>query len=183
MVQGLCEHCSQPFTAQRKTRRFCSRGCANRSEWCRERRRSCRICGTEFPLRGTGDANRQHCSKACAKRANAKSISTWHADNPGAMRVYNATRLAKNPGTWREKARRERLETIALLGGACVVCEASNPYWLHVDYVPTTRNEPYRHPRHLRWIRDNLSKFRLLCANHHYELTLTGKIEGTAITQ
>ena len=25
--------------------------------------------------------------------------------------------------------------------------------------------------------------FRILCANHHYELTLTGKIEGTDIVQ
>jgi hypothetical protein len=38
-------------------------------------------------------------------------------------------------------------------------------------------------PRLLAYIRKNKDNFRLLCANHHYELTLTGMIEGTDITQ
>lgn len=99
------------------------------------------------------------------------------------MTKYNKARLIKNPGAWRDKHRRERLEAIRLLGGKCVVCGAINPNWLHVDYVPTTNGKPYRHPRHLKYIREHLEDFRLLCANHHYELTLTGQIQGTEITQ
>jgi hypothetical protein len=54
---------------------------------------------------------------------------------------------------------------------------------LHVDYIPTMRGSKFRHPRHLRWVMDHIQDFRILCANHHYELTLTGQIEGTDITQ
>ena len=92
-------------------------------------------------------------------------------------------RAVKNPGMWREKHRAERSQAIALLGGGCVVCGVTNPNWLHIDYVPTTNGKPYRHPRHLKFIREHEADFRLLCANHHYELTLTGKIAGTPITQ
>jgi hypothetical protein len=105
------------------------------------------------------------------------------AEHPGAMKEYNKRRLAKNPGAYREKSRRDRTESIRLLGGKCCVCGVTNPNWLHVDYIPTNKNSPYRHPRHLRFVKDHLNEFRLLCANHHYELTLTGKIEGTEITQ
>ena len=183
MATITCLHCSKVFTAQRKTRKFCSVACANRSAWAATRTRNCRYCGAEFILAGAGDANRQHCSKQCAKSANAKRVSTWHAEHREEMQGYYAKRAAKNPGMWREKARAERMESIRLLGGGCVVCGVTNPNWLHIDYIPTTRNERYRHPRHLRWIRENLDKLRLLCANHHYELTLTGQIEGTTITQ
>ena len=41
----------------------------------------------------------------------------------------------------------------------------------------------FRHPRHKKWVLDNIKDFRLLCANHHYELTLSGKIKGTNIKQ
>lgn len=99
------------------------------------------------------------------------------------MGEYRRTYLAKNPGLYREKARRERAESIRLLGGCCCVCGVTNPNWLHVDYVPTNKASPHRHPRHLAFIKRHLTDFRLLCANHHYELTLTGRIEGTDITQ
>jgi len=46
-----------------------------------------------------------------------------------------------------------------------------------------SRELRYRHPRHLGFVMANLDAFRLLCANHHYELTLTGAIAGTDITQ
>lgn len=124
-----------------------------------------------------------HCSKECSKLANAKRVKTWNAEHPEAMKRYNANRKAKNPGAYRDKARRERIEIIEMLGGECVVCGASNPHWLHADFIPTQRNERYRHPRHIAFVRRNKEKFRLLCANHHYELTLTGAIEGTDITQ
>ncbi len=99
------------------------------------------------------------------------------------MRVYNANRVAKDPDTWRSKSRSERERIIAMLGGACVVCGVTNPYWLHVDFIPTTRQSKYRHPRHYAWVSKNRELFRVLCANHHYELTLTGRIEGSDITQ
>lgn len=99
------------------------------------------------------------------------------------MRQYGQTWAAKNAGYYRNKARRERLAILALLGGACVVCGVANPFWLHVDYIPTTRGMRFRHPRNIGFIQRNMADFRLLCANHHYELTLTGCIEGTPITQ
>jgi endogenous inhibitor of DNA gyrase (YacG/DUF329 family) len=179
----ICQHCGKQFEAQRKTRKFCSRACANRSVWAAAKTRNCLHCGKEFPLTSAADANRKHCSKACAKAHNAKSIRDWNSEHPDYMPEYQKNRAAKNPGMWREKARSDRAKALAMLGGKCIVCGVVNPNWLHIDYIPTTRNTPYRHPRHLKYIREHLSDFRILCANHHYELTLTGSIEGTDITQ
>lgn len=167
----------------RQDKRFCSRLCAARKRLGLGRERACRHCGTAFPIKVQGDANRQHCSRQCAKNHNAKNIRTWLTEHPDAMAQYNKTRLAKNPGAWIEKHRAERASVLAALGGQCIVCGAANPNWLHVDYKPTQKNLQYRHPRHSRFILAHLDDFRLLCANHHYELTLTGKIEGTEISQ
>jgi hypothetical protein len=178
-----CEYCGKETEAQRKTKRFCSDSCAQRQWRDFPKERPCRHCGKKFPIITRSDANRQHCSKACAKAHNAKRIGEWHVEHPGAMQQYNENRIQKHPDTWRNKTRGERLEIITLLGGKCIVCGITNVNWLHVDYIPTTRNTPYRHPRHLKYVREHLKEFRLLCANHHYELTLTGRIEGTEITQ
>jgi hypothetical protein len=178
-----CEHCGADFLSLRKTRKFCSRACSNRSAWAETKTRACRHCGTSFPLRGAIDANRQHCSQRCAKTHNAKRIKDWQAEHPDKMREYRTAQVVKNPGLYREQARRNRLESLRLLGGGCVVCGVTNPNWLHIDFIPTTRNAPYRHPRNLSYIRRHLELFRILCANHHYELTLTGQIIGTDITQ
>ncbi len=134
-------------------------------------------------MRRAADANRRHCSNACAKKSVQKSTLAFYEKNPGYTGRINQRRLVKNPGMWRGKHRNERLREIDLLGGRCIVCGVTNPNWLHVDYIPTTNGKPYRHPRHLSYIREHLSDFRLLCANHHYELTLTGMIQGTTITQ
>ena len=183
MVAVTCQHCGKVFEAQRKTRKFCSSSCASRSAWAAEKTRNCQHCGKPFQLRSAGDANRKHCSQNCAKAHNRKRIKEWNDEHPDMMKQYNANRVAKNPNVYQTQRQQERLKMIELLGGKCIVCGADNPWWLHVDYIPTTRNKPYRHPRHLRYIREHLSDFRLLCANHHYELTLTGRIEGTDITQ
>jgi len=95
------------------------------------------------------------------------------------MAAYAAKSRAAQPNTHPNR----RLRILELLGGACVVCGATNPSWLHVDYIPTSRDLKYRHPRHYRYVADHVDDFRILCANHHYELTLTGRIEGTEITQ
>jgi hypothetical protein len=182
-VQRTCEYCGAEMEAQRVTKRFCSVVCAQRKARGWPKTRSCRHCGSAFQVRERADANRQHCSKACAKNHNAKIVGDWRSVHPDSMTTYNRTRLAKNPGAWREKSRSERAEIIAMLGGRCIVCGASNPVWLHADYIPTTRDRPFRHPRHIAFVRVNASDFRVLCANHHYELTLTGRIEGTDITQ
>ncbi len=178
-----CEHCGKPFMAQRPTRRFCSVSCANRSEWSGSKTRNCLQCGKSFPLRSAADANRKHCSRACAKKHNTKKIRTWQIEHPEKMEEYRKRRVAKNPGHNKERSRKYRLESIRLLGGCCCVCGVTNQNWLHVDYIPTNKASPYRHPRHLAFIKRHLADFRLLCANHHYELTLTGRIEGTEIVQ
>jgi len=51
------------------------------------------------------------------------------------------------------------------------------------DRVAGTRGARYRHPRHWAYIKRHPDQFRILCANHHLELTLTHKIEGTDIIQ
>lgn len=185
MTTATCLHCGNEFTAIRRTRKYCTEMCAwrYRAGKPRDERRKCRECGKEFPVQGKADANRQHCSKACAKRHNTKAIQQWRDDRPGYMTPYNATRFAKNPNEARDRDRRGRLESLRLLGGCCIVCGASNPNWLHLDYIPTTRGKTYRHPRGLAFVRTHLDLFRILCANHHYELTLTGRIEGTDIVQ
>jgi hypothetical protein len=132
---------------------------------------------------GIGDANKQHCSKECAKNHNTKRISTWQAEHPETVKTYRENQVAKHPGINRENWNRRRRQILDLLGGQCLVCGADNPVWLHVDFIPTGRGRAFRHPRHFRYVSENLDLFRILCANHHYELTLTGKIEGSEITQ
>lgn len=183
MTTVTCQHCGLVFESQRRTRKFCSRGCANRSVWAQTKSRECRLCGTPFPLRSASDAARQYCSQKCSKRANSKRIRAWQSERPEKMKEYRENQLAKNPNHNRERWEERRGRILALLGGECVVCGVTNPYWLHVDFIPTTRNSPYRHPRHYKYVSEHQDLFRLLCANHHYELTLTGRIEGTLITQ
>lgn len=147
--------------------------------------RECRWCGKAFTAKTKNDNARKHCSPDCAKKADVQRQANWRAAHPDSMKKYNENRLAKNPRFWVAKSRQARLDILALLGGKCIVrgCDVTNPFWLHVDYIPTCRGEKVRHPRHIAYIRANKSKFRLLCANHHYELTLTGRIKGTRITQ
>lgn len=178
-----CQHCGVVFEAQRKTRRFCSRACSNRSAWKVTKTRQCRHCGQDFEVNGVRDANRQHCSKECVKNHNAKRVSTWQMEHPEMLVVYRANQLSKDPNYERKRWQNRRGRILELLGGRCVVCGASNPYWLHVDFIPTGRQSQFRHPRHYRYVSEHLDLFRLLCANHHYELTLTGRIEGSDITQ
>jgi hypothetical protein len=145
--------------------------------------RICRHCGDEFAVNGIGDANRQHCSKECAKNHSAKRIKAWAGEHPETRKVYRDNQIAKDPAYNRRRWQHRRGQIIDLLGGQCVVCGVSNPSWLHVDFIPTGRESRYRHPRHYKYVSENLALFRILCANHHYELTLTGAIEGTSITQ
>lgn len=178
-----CLYCGKIVEAERPTKKYCSTKCASRYRNGYPKTRICLVCGTSFKVLTQGDCARKYCSDACSKKQYAKQIMNWKNEHPEKEKEYRKNRVSKNPGVWREKYRLERIEIIKLLGSRCVVCGVSNQNWLHVDYIPTTRNKPYRHPRHLSYIKKHLSDFRLLCANHHYELTLTGKIEGSCITQ
>ena len=141
----------------------------------------CVVC--EQPFKGT--IVQTICSKECRKIKYNTSVEKFRKEHPNSMKIYNQNRTAKNPTAWKDKWNSEREEIIHNLGGKCIVesCLVTKQTWLHVDYIPTTIGSKYRHPRHKRWVLDNIKDFRLLCANHHYELTLTGKIEGTDITQ
>lgn len=178
-----CAYCGKETQAWRRDKRVCSTRCEQRLRLNKPKERHCLQCDKVFLIVHRGDNNRRYCSQACSKKAATKKTLTWHQAHPDSMDGYNKTRLIKNPGAWRDKHRAQRLEAIRILGSKCLVCEVSNPNWLHADYVPTTVGKPYRHPRHLKFIKEHASDFRLLCANHHYELTLTGRIAGTAITQ
>lgn len=181
MIKKRCLYCNEPMTG-RKDKKYCSYHCARKYNRHIPHERECPVCKTIFPI-VKGGANRKYCSHKCSRKASKKQEKSWIENHPEARPGYNKTRLAKNPGMWVEKSRAERLAILRLLGGQCVVCSVDNANWLHVDYIPTTVGKPYRHPRHLKYIREHLSDFRLLCANHHYELTLTGQIEGSDIKQ
>lgn len=148
----------------------------------KEPNRFCTICSNPYvavaPLQKT-------CSKECRKTKDRISQLRFKHKNPEAMRGYNTNRLIKNPNAWKDKNARERSEIITTLGSTCIVpdCGVINPLHLHVDYIPTMRGTGFRHPKYKKWVMDNIKDFRLLCANHHYELTITGKIENTNITQ
>lgn len=139
----------------------------------------CEVCGDEY----MGTAVQKTCSDTCRKVKYSGYSKEWAEKHPGKMKTYNNNRCKKDPEVWRKKQDQERLEIIDALGNQCVACGVTNPNWLHVDYIPTMIGTGVRHPRHKRYVLEHLSDFRLLCANHHYELTLTGKIEGTNITQ
>lgn len=176
-------YCKTRVETERRTRKYCSKDCERKQRTGYPRSRACRHCGTEFQVLGRGDANRRHCSKQCAKNHNAKKVWDWQQANPEAMRQYSADWRQRNPDYYKRAGAARRRSMLDLLGGVCVVCGAANPAWLHVDYVHGSRGLRFRHPRHLAYIAEHLEDFRILCANHHYELTLTGHIEGTAITQ
>lgn len=129
------------------------------------------------------DANRRYCTRRCSRLSNRENIAAWVAAHPGCSERYNRTRLQKKPTAYIDQRRKDRAETIALLGGACVVC--GETYWpfLEIDYIPTTRGKPHRHSRGHKFMRDNAKDFRVLCANHHRELSTTGRIAGTEIVQ
>lgn len=141
----------------------------------------CIICEEDF----MGTIVQVICSKKCRKIRNNQSNEKFHKSHPNSMKIYNQNRVKKNPTVWKEKWNSDREEIITNLGGKCTVphCKVKNHTWLHIDYIPTMVGSKYRHPRHKRWVLDNLKDFRLLCANHHYELTLTGEIKRTDIKQ
>lgn len=146
-----------------------------------KKEKPCDICGSLF----LGNSNYRYCSQSCRKVAQKNQQISFAKKNPDAMKGYNKKRIEKNSSAWRDKWDKERKEIILILGGKCCVqtCNVTNRYHLHIDYIPTMKGTGFRHPRHRRWVIDHIDSFRLLCANHHYELTLTGKIEGTKITQ
>lgn len=178
-----CLFCNKQFEAKRKTRKYCSELCASRTRTNFPKERTCQECGKVFQVETRADAARKYCSQQCTKRHHTKSTKGWVEDHAGINKVYAKNRVIKDPLAWKKHANKQRQLILDLLGGQCIVCNATNPNWLHVDYIPTTRGVPHRHPRHFAYISKHKNDFRLLCANHHYELTLTGAIEGTDITQ
>lgn len=142
--------------------------------------RVCIICENNYkavaPLQKT-------CSETCRKTKNKAAQEKFKLRNPDKNKEYYKNRVKKNPNVWKEKNAKERLIIINALGGKCIVCGHNNKLHLHADYIPTMIGTGYRHPTHKRWVLDHIEDFRLLCANHHYELTITGKIEGTNIKQ
>lgn len=142
--------------------------------------RICVICNQPYvaksPLQKT-------CSVECRGVNNATRHKRFKEKNPDAMSGYNKNRIQKDPDYWRKKVEKERVRVLEALGGKCVVCGVTNKNWLHVDYIPTMAGTGMRHPRHPKWVIEHKDDFRILCANHHYELTITGKIEGSDIVQ
>jgi hypothetical protein len=185
-IDLCCGYCGIDMRGCRRDKKFCSAKCAQRSRNGHQKmpfNRNCRVCEHEFLVVTNADANRKYCSNNCAKRAYAKGIGIWKKLNPERVKQYQLERVKRNADVWKDQARSERRRILEMLGGKCIVCGVTNISWLHVDYIPTCRGRIYRHPRTLKYTAQNLHLFRLLCANHHYELTLTGKIEGTEIVQ
>jgi hypothetical protein len=184
-VDLYCGYCRKAIQG-RSDKRYCNARCAQRDRNGRQQMpfiRKCRVCNGDVLISKPGDANRKYCSQRCAKKAYAKGVGIWNELNRGKIRIYRENRVKKNAEVWKQQARSERRRILESLGGRCIVCRVNNPSWLHVDYIPTTRREAYRHSRTLKFTLANLHLFRILCANHHYELTLTGRIKGTSIVQ
>jgi hypothetical protein len=184
-IDLYCGHCKAPLVG-RSDKKYCNARCAQRHKNGRRTMpfvRECLVCHSDVLITKPGDANRKYCSQNCAKRAYAKGIGIWKNLNHDKLRSYGKARVKKNADVWKQQARSERLRILELLGGKCLVCGVTNQSWLHVDYIPTTKGTEHRHPRTLKFTRENPDLFRVLCANHHYELTLTGRIEGTSIVQ
>jgi len=184
-IDLFCGHCRAPING-RSDKKYCNPRCAQRHKNGRKTmpfERKCLVCYANILIANPSDANRKYCSQKCAKKSHAKGIGIWNKLHPERIGHYRAQRVKKNADLWKEQARSERRRILELLGGRCIVCSVDNPHWLHVDYIPTTRGEMHRHPRTLKFTREHPELFRILCANHHYELTLTGKIEGTEIVQ
>lgn len=184
-IDLFCGHCQAPLVG-RSDKKYCNPRCAQRHKNGRQEMpfvRPCQVCQADVLIAKPGDANRRYCSQNCAKKAYAKGVGIWHKLHPGKMKEYRERRVKKNAEVWKQQAASERRRILEFLGGQCIVCGVTNPVWLHVDYIPTTKGERYRHPRTLKFTLANPDLFRILCANHHYELTLTGKIEGTDIVQ
>jgi predicted nucleic acid-binding Zn ribbon protein len=141
--------------------------------------RICVICGNPFvanaPMQKT-------CSEECRKINNAPRRQRFRERHPEAAKTYSANQHAKYPYLWQQQTEKNRVKALTLLGGKCVVCGETNQSWLSIDYIPT-QPAPTKYPKHPKWIEDHREDFRVLCANHHNELTVTGKIEGTDITQ
>lgn len=175
--------CRRIFKPRSRVQLYCSSQCYSRKKTNYPTVRCCRHCGNEFEVLTRADAARQHCSKQCSKASSQKKVRVFAERHPERRDVYRASQLAKNPNYERDAARRKRQMVLDMLGGACVVCGVTNPSWLHLDYIPTSIGAKYRHSRGPKFVREHLDDFRLLCANHHYELTLTGRIEGTEIVQ
>lgn len=176
----ICEFCPKEITG-RSDKRFCSVACTQSSARRRhagepQRNRACLICKKAFDIEG----NKKYCSRKCSRRAAQKQTAAWRTANPGHMRVYNRNRP---PGYDVTKRAAYRLKAIEALGGRCVVCGIEDPLWLEIDFIETTRGKPHRHPRHANFVLQNLARFRLLCCNHHRELSTTGMIRGTDIRQ
>lgn len=186
-LERTCLHCTgQISPSARPDKKFCSTRCYQRHWYDRPPFpyvRDCKTCNASFVVSRRDDANRKYCSQNCSRRAQQKGIGVWNKLHPGKLKEYRDRSLAKNPTRWADERRKQRKQILTALGGECVACHVKNPNWLHVDYIPTTRNERFRHSRTLKFTLANLHLFRILCANHHYELTLTGKIEGTSIVQ
>lgn len=143
--------------------------------------KKCEVCGKDYK----GTIIQKYCSNPCQQISCRKQQKHFNNKNPDAMVQYNKNRVKRNPDVWRQKSKKDREDIISMLGGVCAVdkCNITKKEWLHADYIPTMNGTGLRHPRHKRWVLDHLEDFRLLCANHHYELTITGSIEGSNITQ
>lgn len=179
-----CVECGEKYSTHDRKKLYCTDACAKlQKARIKDRRRFCRWCGKMY-LAIPPNNNQRSCSEKCSGEFNDFMEARWRKAYPDRVEVHRQKRKDGHPDMWREKARQERLETLRILGGKCIVCGVDNPNWLHIDYAPGSDEfEGKRHPRHIAFIIRNKDKFRLLCANHHYELTLTGKIEGTDITQ
>lgn len=179
---GNCLQCQASFVG-RPDKRYCSQRCGQAFMRNAPKVRECRRCKHPFDVKTRADANRQYCSRKCSRQAQKSTLSAWKIANPGHMKVYNKQRIKAHPGHYKVKWDKERGKIIEALGSRCIVCGVDNPFWLEVDFKTGTRGQPLRHPRHGAYILTHLDEFRLLCANHHRELSATGLIQGTDITQ
>jgi len=98
-MKTLCLHCSAPVSAQRTTRKFCTRECGAAYRWKIAPKKSdeghvCRACGKTFPI-GPGQNQKWTCSDACRRARVAQITREFHLRNPEREALYRQRHKAK----------------------------------------------------------------------------------------
>jgi predicted nucleic acid-binding Zn ribbon protein len=90
----MCQHCSAPISAQRRTKRYCSERCAVQKFRRPPGERACRVCGAAFtPPRH--EYNRRHCSTECARQSAKASRQRFRQQRPERIEAHRAKQRAK----------------------------------------------------------------------------------------
>lgn len=101
-------------------------------------------------------------------------------EQPEAFRAIRKRYYDRNREWILEKGKKQtesiRKNVSSQLGGKCIVCGESNERYLHFDRI-----KGGFHHSNVRWVRDHIGEFQILCANHHNEKTVYKEINHNGL--